>query len=56
VNNIESNLKGLEGIEKVTVKFNSGKIEVEHDPELVTEDDLLAAVMQSGYSAMVSPF
>jgi copper chaperone CopZ len=46
----------MEGIENATVKFNSGKIEVEHDPELVTEDDLLAAVQESGYSATVSPF
>jgi copper chaperone CopZ len=56
VNNIESNLNGMKGIEKATVKFNSGKIEVDHDPELVTEDDLIAAVQQSGYSAKVSPF
>ncbi|SMO66112.1 heavy-metal-associated domain-containing protein [Gracilimonas mengyeensis] len=56
VNNIESNLNSMEGIEKATVKFNSGKIEVDHNPELVTEDDLLAAVQQSGYSATVSPF
>lgn len=56
VNKIESNLERIEGIEKATVKFNSGKIEVDYDPEQVTEDDLLAAVQQSGYSATVSPF
>jgi copper chaperone CopZ len=56
VNNIESNLNGMQGIKKATVKFNSGKIEVDHDPELVTEDDLIAAVEQSGYSATVSSF
>jgi copper chaperone CopZ len=56
VNNIESNLKSMKGVEKATVQFNSGKIEVEHDPELVTEEDLLASVQQSGYSAKVSPF
>ncbi len=56
VNNIESNLNSMEGVEGATVKFSSGKIEVDHDPELVTEDELLAAVQQSGYSATVSPF
>lgn len=56
VNNIESNLNSMEGIEKATVKFNSGKIEVDYDPELLTEEDLVNAVQQSGYLAFVSPF
>ena len=56
VNNIESNLNSMEGIEKATVYFNTGKIEVEHDPEIVNDDDLVEAVRQSGYPAFVSPF
>jgi copper chaperone len=33
VNNIESNLNKKDGVEKATVHFSTGRIEVEHQPE-----------------------
>lgn len=56
VNNIEGNLNQMDGIEMAKVHFSTGRIEVEHDPELVSESDLIEAVRQSGYKATVSPF
>ncbi|SHF97665.1 Copper chaperone CopZ [Fodinibius roseus] len=56
VNNIESNLNQTEGISKVKVHFNTGRIEVEHDTETVSEEKLVKVVAQSGYEARVSQF
>lgn len=56
VDNIESSLKQTEGVSEATVHFNTGRIEVEHDPETVSEDDLLKIVGQSGYEARISQF
>lgn len=56
VNNIESNLNAKEGVQKATVHFNTGRIEVEYDAEHVTDQDLVEAVRESGYKATVSPF
>lgn len=56
VNNIESNLNAIEGIQKAKVHFNTGRIEVEHDTDSVTDQDLVEAVRESGYEATVSQF
>lgn len=56
VNNIESNLNNMEGIEEATVHFSTGRIEVAHDAEQVSEEDLFEAVRQSGYESYVSKF
>lgn len=56
VKNIESNLNQTEGISKANVHFNTGRIEVEHDPESVSEDKLVEIVEQSGYQARISQF
>lgn len=56
VNNIESNLNAIEGIQKAKVHFNTGRIEVEYDTEQVTDQDLVEAVRESGYEATVSQF
>lgn len=56
VNNIESNLNAIEGIQKAKVHFNTGRIEVEYDTGLVTDQDLIEAVRESGYEATVSQF
>lgn len=55
VNNIESNLIRKDGVEKATVHFSTGRIVVEHQPEIITEDELVEAVRQSGYKSQVSP-
>jgi copper chaperone CopZ len=56
VNKIESNLNNLEGVAKAAVHFSTGRIEVKHDTDLVTEQDLIEAVQQSGYESHVSEF
>ncbi len=56
VNNIESELNKLEGVEKATVHFTTGRIEVEHDSAKVSDHDLVAAIGRTGYNATVSPF
>lgn len=56
VNNIESELNKLEGVEKATVHFTTGRIEVEHNSAQVSTEDLEEAIRRTGYKATVSPF
>jgi copper chaperone CopZ len=56
VNNIESNLNQTEGVSSARVHFNTGRIEVEHDPDRASEEKLIEVVRQSGYEAQISPF
>lgn len=56
VNNIESNLNRKDGVEKATVHFSTGRIEVKHQPDVISEDELVEAVRQSGYESKVSSF
>lgn len=56
VDNIESMLNGKEGVSEASVHFNTGRIEVEHDPEIISENVLLKAVQDSGYEAKISQF
>ncbi len=56
VDNIESNLNQTEGVSQAKVHFNTGRIEVEHDPETVSEDKLVEIVGHSGYEARISQF
>jgi hypothetical protein len=43
------------GVEKATVHFNTGRIEVEHGPTAAA-DELVKAIRGAGYEARVSPF
>lgn len=54
VNKIETKLNSLEGVQKSEVKFSSGRIIVEHDPQVVSVRDLVAAVKEVGYDAKPS--
>ena len=56
VTKIEKALAAVPGVEKATVHFNTGRIEVEHDADAVAEERLLQAVRQAGYEAQVSAF
>lgn len=56
VSKIETMLTGTEGVRDATVHFNTGRIEVEHDANAVTETDLVEVVQQAGYDAKVSAF
>jgi copper chaperone CopZ len=53
---IEKALLAVNGVQKAEVFFNTGRIEVEHDPQVSSSDDLLKAIRNAGYEARVSPF
>lgn len=54
VNTIESDLNNKEGIKSAKVHFTTGRIEVEHDPDQVSQEDLVEMVKKNGYEAQVS--
>ena len=53
---IESALKVLNGVTDAKVYFNTGKIEVQHDPLVAKDEDLVKAVKSVGYEARVAAF
>jgi len=53
---IEKALKTIDGVAEARVYFNTGKIEVQHDPQKVKSQDLVQAVKSVGYDASVSAF
>lgn len=53
---IEKQVGRLDGVQAVTVKFSSGRVEVDHDPALATNDDIVAAIARAGYVAVPSAF
>jgi copper chaperone CopZ len=46
----------MEGVHEAEVHFNTGRIEVEHDNEAVSEQNLIDAIQDTGYQAKVSNF
>jgi copper chaperone CopZ len=53
---IEKALTALEGVSEAKVFFNTGRIEVQHDPEKASPEKLAGAIRAVGYEARVSPF
>lgn len=53
---IEKALRALPGVENAEVRFNSGKIEVEHDPAQASVAALVEAIRGTGYEARPSAF
>ena len=53
---IERALRALPGVESARVRFNSGRIEVEHDPARASIEDLVNTIRSTGYDAVPSPF
>ena len=53
---IEKALQNVPGVENATVHFNTGRIEVEHDPAQATVPQLVTAVRGAGYEAQPSAF
>lgn len=51
VTKIEQRLLRLPGVEGAKVRFTSSRIEVDHHPEVVSVDDLVAAIGKAGYKA-----
>ncbi|MEJ1088670.1 heavy metal-associated domain-containing protein [Microbacterium sp. Mu-80] len=56
VSKIEKRVGRLDGVDQVTVHFASSRIEIDHDPTVVSIDDLIAAVGKAGYTASPSAF
>lgn len=53
---IEKALQGVSGVSAAKVHFNTGRIEVEHDPQQADGDELVEAVRNAGYEARVAAF
>lgn len=53
---IEKTLQSLPGVESAHVRFNTGRIEVEHDPQLASIDVLVQTVRRTGYAARPATF
>lgn len=53
---IEKQVGRLDGVENVKVHFASSRIEVDHDAQRQSVDDLVAAVGKAGYRAKASAF
>lgn len=53
---IEKQVGRLKGVESVKVHYASSRVEVVHDPDTVSADDLVAAVDKAGYASTPSPF
>lgn len=53
---IEKQVGRVAGVTAVKVHFASARIEIDHDPAVVTVDDLVAAVAKAGYTASPSTF
>jgi len=56
VTKIEKALTGVEGVVTAKVFFNTGRIEVEHNPDTADTEKLVDAVRRAGYAANVAPF
>ena len=53
---IETALRAVKGVAEAKVYFNTGKIEVEHDPQAVTAGELVKVVKSVGYEAREAAF
>lgn len=53
---IEKQVGRLKGVENVKVHFSSARIEVDHDAERISVEDLVAAVAKAGYKATPAAF
>ena len=53
---IEKALKAIDGVQEAQVFFNTGRIEVVHDPASASAQDLVKAVRGAGYEAKVAAF
>ena len=53
---IEKQVGRLDGVQDVSVKFASSRVEVDHDPAVAPTDDIIAAIGKAGYPATLSAF
>ena len=53
---IERALETMDGVQNAEVFFSTGRIVVEHDPDVVKPAELVKQVGSVGYDAKVAPF
>lgn len=53
---IEKQVGRLQGVEAVSVKFASGRVEVDHDPAVATTEAIVTAIDKAGYQSVLSAF
>jgi copper chaperone CopZ len=53
---IEKALRNVDGVMDAKVHFNTGRIEIEHDPATAPTAKLVQTVRQVGYESQVAPF
>lgn len=53
---IEKALGALPGVEQAKVHFNTGRIEVRHDPTVTEPETLVDTVRRAGYESAVSAY
>ncbi|PYF97881.1 Copper chaperone CopZ [Georgenia satyanarayanai] len=53
---IEKQVGRLKGVQEVSVKFASGRVEVDHLPDVTTTDEIVNAIGRAGYKAALSAF
>ena len=56
VTKIQKQVNRLKGVADVKVHFASARIEVDHDADVTSVDDIVAAVAKAGYTARPSAF
>jgi copper chaperone CopZ len=56
ISKIEKELKRVKGVDSVDVRYNTGRIIIEHDPERAPTETLIEAVGRAGYAAKASAF
>jgi len=56
VSKIEKQVGRVDGVSAIKVHFASARIEIDHDPSIVSVDDLVAEVAKAGYSSRPATF
>lgn len=56
ITKIEKALTTIHGVEQATVHFNTGRIEVQYDPQQTNAQEFEKAIRAIGYEAHVSAF
>jgi copper chaperone CopZ len=51
---IEMTLDDVAGVERVKVDLGKSLTTVDYDPQVVTDDDIIGAIAEAGYSASVA--
>lgn len=56
VTKIEKQLARTPGVTEAKVHFNTGRIEVDHDPQVAPVEALVAAISKAGFTATPARF